>query len=148
MKTHVFRMKGKTMKNFKDMINEKATDAGYPHDGSDFANDVANPKTIERINGFLGVMGQIEYLIPEHGLEKIRERLGRLSLSFEDVTLTKEGGKKTVSLKQFGGRFGEDDSGDPIDDDGISHRVEGGLSLEIDHQPTEGGTHFVRTRIV
>lgn len=146
-KTHVFVTKEKLMKKFNEMIAEKATDAGYPHDGSDFANDIANPKTIERINGFLGVMGQMEYLIPEHALDKIRERLGRLSLSFEDVTCRAEGGTYKMPLTQFGGRFGKDENGD-VNDDGISHRVEGGLSLEINHQVTEGGTHFVRTKIV
>jgi len=136
------------MKNFNNYLAEKATDAGYPHDGSDFANDIANPDTVERINGFLGVMGKIEYLIPEHALNKIRERLGRLSLSFEDVTLSKDGGTVKVPLTQFGGRTGEDDMGERIDDDGISHRVEGGLSLEIRHQPTGSGTHFLMTKIV
>lgn len=136
------------MKNFNNYLAEKATDAGYPHDGSDFANDIANPDTVERINGFLGVMGKIEYLIPEHALNKIRERLGRLSLSFEDVTLSKDGGTVKVPLTQFGGRTGKDDMGEKIDDDGISHRVEGGLSLEIRHQPTGSGTHFLMTKIV
>lgn len=136
------------MKNFNNYLAEKAADAGYPHDGSDFANDIANPDTVERINGFLGVMGKIEYLIPEHALNKIRERLGRLSLSFDDVSLSEDGGTVKVPLTQFGGRFGEDDSGSDVNDDGISHRVEGGLSLEIRHQPTGSGTHFLMTKIV
>ena len=136
------------MKNFNNYLAEKATDAGYPHDGSDFSNDLANPKTIERINGFLGVMGKIEYLIPEHALNKIRERLGRLSISFDDVSLSEDGGTVKVPLTQFGGRFGEDDSGSDVNDDGISNRVEGGLSLEIRHQPTGSGTHFLMTKIV
>ena len=136
------------MKNFNNYLAEKATDAGYPHDGSDFANDLANPKTIERINGFLGAMGQIEYLVPEHAMDKIRERLGRLSISFDEVNLSEDGGKMVLPLTQFGGRYGEDDSGDMVNDDGISHRVEGGLSLEITHTPTGNGTHFLKTKIV
>lgn len=136
------------MKNFNNYIAEKATDAGYPHDGSDFSNDLANPKTIERINGFLGVMGKIEYLVPEHALDKIRERLGRLSISFDEVNLSEGGGTVKVPLTQFGGRYGEDDEGNIVNDDGISHRVEGGLSLEIKHQPTGSGTHFLMTKIV
>lgn len=135
------------MKNFKDMIVEKATDAGYPVDGADFSNDLANPKTIERINSFLGAMGQIEYLIPEHAMNKIRERLGRLSLSFGEIDLSEDGGVISVPLTQFGGRTGKDENGD-INDDGISHRVEGGLSLEITHEPSGNGTHFLRTKIV
>ena len=136
------------MKNFNNYLAEKAADAGYPHDGSDFANDIANPDTVERINGFLGVMGKIEYLIPEHALNKIRERLGRLSLSFDDVSLSEDGGTVKVPLTQFGGRSGKDEEGNDINDDGISHRVEGGLSLEIRHQPTGSGTHFLMTKIV
>ena len=38
--------------------------------------------------------------------------------------------------------------GDDINDDGISHKVEGGLSLEIEHAVTSGGTHFIKTKIV
>ena len=136
------------MKNFNNYLAEKAADAGYPHDGSDFANDIANPDTVERINGFLGVMGKIEYLIPEHALNKIRERLGRLSLSFGDVSLSEDGGTVKVPLTQFGGRSGKDEEGNDVNDDGISHRVEGGLSLEIRHQPTGSGTHFLMTKIV
>jgi hypothetical protein len=136
------------MKNFNKFLTEKAVDGGYPVDGSDFANDMSNPNTIMRINSFLGAMGQIEYLVPEHALEKIRERLGRLSLSFDEVNLTADGGKISVPLTQFGGRSGEDDMGEKIDDDGISHKVEGGLSLEIVHEPSGEGTHFLRTKIV
>ena len=138
----------RTMKNFNKYLAEKATDAGYPHDGSDFANDLANPKTIQRINGFLGAMGQIEYLVPEHAMDKIRERLGRLSISFDEVNLSEDGGTMTLPLTQFGGRSGKDEEGNDIDDDGISHKIEGGLSLEITHEVTEAGTHFLMTKIV
>jgi len=138
------------MKNFKKYISEdksKTTEGDVAADGVDFSNDIANPQIVERINSFLGVMGDMEYLIPEHALNKIREKLGRLSLSFGDVNLSEGGDVVSVPLTQFGGRFGKDENGD-INDDGISHRVEGGLSLEIMHQVTEAGTHFVRARIV
>jgi len=135
------------MKDFSKFITEKAVDGGYPVDGADFSNDLANPKTIERINAFLGAMGQIEYLVPEHAMNKIRERLGRLSISFDEVDLTEDGGKISMPLTQFGGRMGRDESGE-VNDDGISHKVEGGLSIEITHEPTGNGTHFLRTKIV
>jgi len=136
------------MKNFNKFIAEKATDAGYPVDGSDFANDLANPKTIERINAFLGSMGNMEYLVPEHALNKMQEKLGRLSISFDMPDLNEDGGEMSVPLTQFGGRYGEDDAGDMVNDDGISHRVEGGLSLKIMHENTAAGTHFIRAKIV
>ena len=71
------------MKNFSKYITEKATDAGYPVDGSDFTNDLAKPETITRINAFLGSMGKMEYLVPEHALNKMQEKLGRLGISFD-----------------------------------------------------------------
>ena len=136
------------MKNFSNYIAEKATDAGYPMDGSDFSNDVTNPKMVERINGFLGAMVQMEHLVPEHCLNKMQEKLGRLSLSFDMPDLSEEGGKYSMPLTQFGGRTGKDENGEDINDDGISHKIEGGLSIEIMHEKTANGAHFIKARIV
>ena len=136
------------MKNFNQYLTEKATDPGYPVDGSDFTNDLAKPETVARINAFLGSMGKMEYLVPEHAMNKIRERLGRLAISFGDVDLSEDGGKMSFPLTQFGGRMGKDEEGNDINDDGISHRVEGGLSIEIMHEKTGAGTHFIRAKIV
>lgn len=136
------------MKNFSKYITEKATDAGYPVDGSDFTNDLAKPETITRINAFLGSMGKMEYLVPEHALNKMQEKLGRLGISFEMPSLSEDGGEMSVPLTQFGGRIGKDENGDDINDDGISHKVEGGLSLKIMHEKTAAGTHFLMAKIV
>jgi len=135
------------MKTFNKYLAEKATDAGYPVDGSDFSNDLSNPATIERINAFLGAMGNMEYLVPEHALNKMQEKLGRLSISFDMPDLSEDGGEMSVPLTQFGGRFGKDENGD-VNDDGISHKVENGLSLNIMHEKTQAGTHFIRAKIV
>ena len=136
------------MKNFSKYITEKATDAGYPVDGSDFTNDLAKPETVERINAFLGSMGKMEYLVPEHALNKMQEKLGRLGISFDMPDLNEDGGEMSVPLTQFGGRTGKDENGDDINDDGISHKVEGGLSLKIMHEKTAAGTHFLMAKIV
>jgi hypothetical protein len=135
------------MKNFSKFVVEKASDAGYPVDTDSFSNDIANPKNVERINSFLGAMGQMEYLVPEHALSVVRERLSRLGLSFDEVNLAEGGSKVSMPLTQFGGRTGKDETGEDINDDGISHRVEGGLSLEIEHAVVNG-THFLKTKIV
>ena len=136
------------MKNFNKYIAEKATDAGYPVDGSDFTNDLAKPETIARINAFLGSMGKMEYLVPEHALNKMQEKLGRLGISFDMPDLNEDGGEMSVPLTHFGGRTGKDENGDDINDDGISHKVEGGLSLKIMHEKTAAGTHFLMAKIV
>jgi len=138
------------MKKYKKYIaevNAKTTDSGVAMEDVDFCNDLTNEQTIRRINGFLGAMGDMEHLIPETALNKMREKLGRLGISFGDVDIAEEGGEYSLPLTQFGGRFGKDENGD-INDDGISHKVEGGLSLQIVHQPTEAGTHFLRAKIV
>lgn len=135
------------MKNFNKFVAENATSPGYPVDGSDFSNDLTKPETIERINAFLGSMGAMEYLVPEHALNKMQEKLGRLSISFAMPDLSEDGGEMSVPLTQFGGRFGKDENGD-VNDDGISHKVEGGLSLKIMHEKTAAGTHFIRAKIV
>ena len=136
------------MKNFSK-FNESYQDhqmAAHLKSGDDGVNDIANPKTIDRINSFLGAMGQMEYLMPEHALNIVRDRLEKLGLTFGDVTLS-EAGKQSMPMTQYGGRFGKDGNGDDINDDGISHKVEGGLSLEIEHVITNG-THFLKTKIV
>ena len=138
----------KSMKNFNKFITEKSSDEDLAADGVDFTNDVSNPKMIERINGFLGAMSKMEHLVPEHGLTKMQEKLGRLSLSFDMPDLSEDGGKYSMPLTQFGGRTGEDESGALVNDDGISHKVEGGLSLEIMHEKTSNGTHFIIAKIV
>jgi hypothetical protein len=135
------------MKSFKQHLSEKALDAGYPVDGADFSNDIANPDTIKRINAFLGALGQMEYLVPEHAINKVKEKLGRLGLSFGEVDLGEGSGEVSLPLTQFGGRFGEDDSGDAINDDGISHKVEGGLSINFVYEKTKGNTYRLSAQI-
>lgn len=137
------------MKNFSKFITENPVGNQYAAhlDDGNATNDIANPETVARINGFLGAMGQMEYLMPNHALNLVRERLNQLGLTFGEVALSEGGGKQSMPLTQFGGRFGKDGNGDDINDDGISHKVEGGLSLEIEHIEVNG-THFLKTKIV
>ena len=135
------------MKKFKDYITERALDTQNSVDDGSFTNDLSNPDTIVRINSYLAHLGKMEHLVPEHALNKLKEKLGRLSISFEDVELTGKSDTYDLPLTQFGGRFGKDEKGD-IDDDGISHKVEGGLKLQLKHEVTSGNTHFLMAQIV
>ena len=49
-------------------------------------------------------------------------------------------------MKQFGGRFGKDTDGSDINDDGISHKKEGGLKIEVKLLQT--GTSKVYAKLV
>ena len=135
------------MKKFKDYITEKSLDTQNAVDDASFNNDLSNPDTIVKINSYLAQLGKMEHLVPENALNKLKEKLGRLSISFEDVELTGKSDTYDLPLTQFGGRFGKDEEGD-IDDDGISHKVEGGLKLQLKHEVTSGNTHFLMAKIV
>ena len=141
------------MKRFNQYISEGSkTTEGQVSADSDFSygmGNLANPEVIERINAFLGVMGSMEHLVAEHAINKLRERLARLHISFGDVDLSEDGGKMSLPISQYA-RSGKEENGDDIspDSDSISHNVEGGLSLQIEHEKTKAGTHFIRAKIV
>lgn len=135
------------MKKFKDYITERSLDTQNAVDDASFNNDLSNPDTIVKINSYLAQLGKMEHLVPENALNKLKEKLGRLSISFEDVELTGKSDTYDLPLTHFGGRFGKDEEGD-INDDGISHKVEGGLKLQLKHEVTSGNTHFLMAQIV
>ena len=64
--------------------------------------------------------------------------------------MSEESGSFNLPLTQFGGRFGKGVN-TPHDefevDDGISHKVEGGLSLNISYEMTETNQCRLRARI-
>ena len=57
-------------------------------------------------------------------------------------------GKVSVEVSQFGGRFGKDLDGSDINDDGISHRKEGGLKLEVSYETLQNGSSKVFAKLV
>jgi hypothetical protein len=64
--------------------------------------------------------------------------LNKIGLEFGAVpTMEGQGGKFDLPLSRFGGRFGKDENtpyDEFVNDDGISHVVEGGLSLKIEYE--------------
>ena len=51
-------------------------------------------------------------------------------------------------MKQFGGRFGKDTDGTDVNDDGISHKKEGGLKIKLDHELLQNGSSKVYAKLV
>ena len=68
-------------------------------------------------------------------------------LSF-DCQIEGDKGSKTIEVKQFGGRFGKDTDGADINDDGISHKKEGGLKLNVEYETLKNGTSKVYAKLV
>ena len=99
---------------------------------------LGDPAVVKRLNAIVGQIGNMEYLLPEHALNRLRGSLNKIGLSFGELPqMEGKSGSFDLPLALFGGRFGKD-SDTPVDefldDDGISHMVEGGLSLKINYE--------------
>ena len=143
------------MKNFKQYLAETGA-VGITHqtapdvDGYD-TYDITNPSVLKRVNAFVGSIADREYLVPEGAVGQLRNFLMRIGLQFPQVELPEGTGSVTVPLSQWGGRFGKDgnvDFDEFLNDDGITNRVEGGLSLKIESEPVKNGSYKVYAKIV
>ena len=111
------------------------------------AHNIHDPEVLKQVNAFVGSIAEREYLSPQKAVNELKEKLGRVGLSF-DCQIEGDKGSKTVDVKQFGGRFGKDTDGSDINDDGISHKKEGGLKIEISHELLQTGTSKVYAKLV
>ena len=96
-------------------------------------SDVFNEKNLKRINAIIGSIANMEYLIPEHAVERLRGSLDKIHLTFPQVPeMNEQSGEFDLPLTLFGGRFGKTGTEAPdeiTNDDGISHMVEGGFVM-------------------
>ena len=116
-------------------------------DGSIGVHNIHDPKVLERVNGFVGSIANQEYLNPKAALEQLASKLKTLGL---DMNIPEMSGNGSVNLEvtQFGGRFGKDIDGSDIKDDGISHKKEGGLKLNVKYETLENGSSKVFAKLV
>jgi len=110
--------------------------------------NVQDPEVLKRVNAFVGSIAEREYIKPQFAIDELKEKLTRIGLSCGDCVLEGDSGKTTVELKQFGGRFGKDTDGSDINDDGISHKKEGGLKMEVSYETLKNGTSKVYAKLV
>ena len=147
------------MKTLKQHISEGykqgkygAGNVGTPEvnsveDGSIGVHNIHDPKVLERVNGFVGSIANQEYLNPKAALEQLAGKLQTLGLG---MTIPEMSGNGSVNIEvnQFGGRFGKDIDGSDIKDDGISHKKEGGLKLNVKYETLENGSSKVFAKLV
>ena len=116
-------------------------------DGSIGVHNIHDPKVLERVNAFVGAIANQEYLNPKAAMEQLASKLKTLGL---DMTIPEMSGNGSVNLEvtQFGGRFGKDIDGSDIKDDGISHKKEGGLKLNVKYETLENGSSKVFAKLV
>jgi len=117
-------------------------------DGSIGVHNIHEPKVLERVNAFVQSISACEYLKPQQAIDSLREKLQTIGLTVSDVNLEGEKGNITAEVKQFGGRFGKDTDGSDINDDGISHKKEGGLKMEVSYETLKNGTSMVYAKLV
>ena len=141
------------MKNFKTHITEAGATGIWnqtpiSQDGNDSFN-ITNPEVLKRVNSFVGSIADREYLIPENAIDKLRNFLMRIGLQFP-VVETPLASSMSLPLSQWGGRFGKDVDtpfDEFVNDDGITDRLPGGLSLEIKTETVANGSWKVYAAI-
>ena len=98
---------------------------------------------MQKLNAYVGSIADKEYLQPDSAMHQLAMRLGTVGLSYTLPKIEGNNGKTVVELMQFGGRYGKtpdnttSGEGDIVNDDGISHKKEGGLKLEFNWEKQE-----------
>ena len=128
------------MKSFSKFLKEGigTSDQSRATDNGINASEIQNPRVLKALNSYVGAIANMEYILPEHALEKLRSALDRVGYSFGAIPeMTEQSGSFDLPLTRFGGRFGKDTDtpyDEVINDDGISHMVEGGFALKIQYE--------------
>ena len=146
------------MRSFKKFITEGGgpgvgtTDQNLAVDFNINPSAVQEPEIVKKLNAFIGAVANAEFILPEHGIDKVRRSLSRVGFSF-GATPTMEGqsGSFELPLTRFGGRFGKDTdtpTDEIINDDGISHMIEGGLALKIQYEMLQNSSCRIFAKIV
>ena len=128
------------MRTFKNFIKENVgtSDQNMAVDNGINPSEIQNPRVLKALNAYVGAIANMEYMLPEHALNKLKEKVGRLGFAFGAIPeMTEKSGSFDLPLTKFGGRFGKDldtPTDEFLNDDGISHMVEGGLALKIQYE--------------
>ena len=128
------------MKSFKKFYKEdvSTSDQNQAVDMNINPAAISKPAVLRRINAYVGAIANMEYMLPEHALRIMREKLSRIGLTFGSIPeMTEQSGSVDLPLVLFGGRFGKDENtphDEFINDDGLSDKIEGGLTLKLQYE--------------
>lgn len=139
------------MKSFAKYITEGENTKPFGH-AENPSNGYFNEAIIQKINAMMGKILGEEQQDSEYAIGHIRNSLMKLGLTFDQVPpMTEEAGNVSLPLTLFGGRFGKDldtPHNEFMDDDGISHQREGGLSLNLTYEMTDTNQCKLRAKIM
>ena len=140
----------KSFKKFvKEMVNPHAL--GFQFDSNENMSAISNPVVLQKLNAYVGAITNEETKIVADAISNLRQKLMRVGLTFDSVPMFEgKSGSFSLPLTLFGGRFGKD-TDTPFDeflnDDGISDKIEGGLSLNIGYEMTEANCYKITAKI-
>ena len=142
------------MKSFKNFLSESGVGTSDQNMAADMGinpSEIQNPKVLKTLNAYIGAIANMEYMLPEHALNKLKEKLGRLGFSFGQIPeMTEKSGSFDLPLALFGGRYGKDldtPHDEIVNDDGISNKIEGGLALKIQYEMTSNNSCKVFAKV-
>ena len=145
------------MKTFKQHIKESMSPLGVNTSGMDGQHvgdgavglaNIHDEDVLKKVNAFVGAIAEKEYLNPQAAVEQLRNSLNKIGLTVSEVACEGDSGTVNADVIQFGGRFGKDLDGSDLNDDGISHRKEGGLKLQVKYETLSKGTSKVYAKLV
>ena len=143
----------KSFKQFSEAYTDRFAQQGTEDETHAYFN-VEDPVAMQKLNAYVGSVADKEYLQPDSAMHQLAMRLGTVGLSYTLPKIEGNNGKTVVELMQFGGRYGKtpdnttSGEGDVVNDDGISHRKEGGLKLEFNWEKQANNTYKVFANLV
>ena len=143
----------KSFKQFSEAYTDRFAQQGTEDENNAYFN-VEDPVAMQKLNAYVGSIADKEYLQPDSAMHQLAMRLGTVGLSYTLPKIEGNNGKTVVELMQFGGRYGKtpdnttSGEGDVVNDDGISHRKEGGLKLEFNWEKQANNTYKVFANLV
>ena len=143
------------MKTFREHIKEDKSASAVNvqtsnavEDGSLGTANLKDQRVLERVNAFVGSVGNMEYIKPQFAVDKLRENLMRIGLDISPMTLEGTSGTITGEVKQFGGAYGKTTDTKPEDvvvDNGPG--IEN-LKLEVKYETLSNGSSKVYAKLV
>jgi hypothetical protein len=143
------------MKTFREHLKEDKTASAVNvqtgnavEDGSLGTANLKDQRVLERVNAFVGSVGNLEYIKPQFAVDKLRENLMRIGLDISPMKLEGTSGTVTGEVKQFGGTYGKTTDTKPEDvvvdnGPGIDN-----LKLEVKYETLSNGSSKVYAKLV
>jgi|TARA_B100001123_G_C15287336_1_gene1016103 hypothetical protein len=143
------------MKTFREHLKEDKSASAVNvqtsnavEDGSLGTANLKDQRVLDRVNAFVGSVGNMEYIKPQFAVDKLRENLMRIGLDISPMKLEGTSGTVTGEVKQFGGTYGKTTDTKPEDvvvdnGPGIDN-----LKLEVKYETLSNGSSKVYAKLV